>query len=298
MNFDEFKEAVLATMQERFGSDVEVFLKTQQKNNGVVLEGLSLKKSNNAVSPVFYLEEFYERYKREDMNIDEVCDELMDAYNGAAQCVDFDVMEHFNDFDWIKKRLVANLVNTELNKELLKDVPNVLKADLSVVFRIKVTSEEAGEGSILVRNEHLAIWGATVNDLMAAASDKRNTFMRPVFDARFAPAMYVLTNESKLHGAAVLLNEKFMREFAEQFNKSLVILPSSVHEVIAVPTDVIDEATLNNFEEMVRSVNTTQLREDEVLSNHPYVYDIESKQLLTPEEYLGGVGGQKNVHTM
>ena len=47
--------------------------------------------------------------------------------------------------------------------------------------------------------------------------------------------MYVLTNESKLNGAACILYENVLYDFAQKLGADLYILPSSVHEVILLP---------------------------------------------------------------
>ena len=56
----------------------------------------------------------------------------------------------------------------------------------------------------------------------------------------------------------------------------LYILPSSIHEVLAVSAEDRD---LEDLEEMVRSVNQTDVSPEEVLSDNVYKYDAESRTL-------------------
>ena len=49
--------------------------------------------------------------------------------------------------------------------------------------------------------------------------------------------MYVLTNKYKLWGAAAFLYPGVLKATAKRFGKDLIILPSSVHEVILIPQD-------------------------------------------------------------
>jgi hypothetical protein len=82
--------------------------------------------------------------------------------------------------------------------------------------------------------------------------------------------MFVLTNRYHTHGASVLLYDQLLKHLADSLGKDLVILPSSVHEVLLVPVDIgVDLAYYDN---MVREVNETQLADDEVLSNHAYYF--------------------------
>ena len=55
------------------------------------------------------------------------------------------------------------------------------------------------------------------------------------------------------------------------------ILPSSVHEVIIVPYSEI--LVCSKLDEMVREINITQVEEEDVLSNHVYLYDRGSGKL-------------------
>ena len=50
-----------------------------------------------------------------------------------------------------------------------------------------------------------------------------------------APGIYVLSNEKKHFGAAMLLNEKAMDMVKETVGEDFFILPSSIHETIIVP---------------------------------------------------------------
>ena len=59
--------------------------------------------------------------------------------------------------------------------------------------------------------------------------------------------------------------------------KDYYILPSSVHEVIIVPYSEI--YVCSKLDEMVREINSTQVEEEDVLSNHVYLYDRVSGKL-------------------
>lgn len=319
MDYNEFKEAVLAEMQERFGDEAEVSIQTNKKNNGVIMDGLIIKKPDSAIVPIIYLEEAYDSYVRNiDVDIDEICDKLIHTYESAKPDASFDIAQHLDDYNWFKDRITANIINAEMNAERLNEIPNLPIKDLSVVFRVRVKSAELGEGSCLITNEHLKKWGVSINDIMAAASENQNTYMKPQVitmsnflssmlpgdmvapDAKDMQEMYILTNESKYHGAAVLLNEGFIRSFTEKIDKPFVIIPSSIHEVIAVPMETIDILNLEAINEMVKDVNRTQLRDDDVLSDHVYVFDNKTMQLYTDKEYINegiGLGGQSNIHT-
>ena len=89
-------------------------------------------------------------------------------------------------------------------------------------------------------------------------------------------SMYVITNESKLYGAASILYEEPLHELAEKFGSDLYILPSSVHEVIAVSADM---GSPDDLAEMVYEINMEQVDIDDRLSNQVYCYDKDLRTL-------------------
>lgn len=82
--------------------------------------------------------------------------------------------------------------------------------------------------------------------------------------------MYVLTNRSGQNGAACILYPNVLKEFAERIESDLYILPSSVHEVILIKDQGIEDSDV--LRNMVKDVNRTQLDLEEVLSDQVYHY--------------------------
>lgn len=75
--------------------------------------------------------------------------------------------------------------------------------------------------------------------------------------------MYVLTNVSKIDGARMLMSDYVMNLLREKFGK-FYILPSSIHEVLIVPDK--GNFKIEELEELVRTVNDTQVEERDRLS--------------------------------
>lgn len=118
--------------------------------------------------------------------------------------------------------------------------------------------------------------------------DGMKSFLEAIFEEGMAdmeqdaPPMYVLTNESKLNGAAVLFYPEIQEKIAEQLGGDYFVLPSSVHEVLIVPDQGILE--YQELKDMVNDVNNTQVPPDEVLTGEVYSYDKESRQLMFASE--------------
>lgn len=82
--------------------------------------------------------------------------------------------------------------------------------------------------------------------------------------------MFVLGNENKLFGAAVILYEGILKAFADRLEADIFILPSSIHEVILIPDD--GEQKAYDLWKMVCDINATQVDPEEVLTDSVYYF--------------------------
>ena len=74
--------------------------------------------------------------------------------------------------------------------------------------------------------------------------------------------MWVISNEKGINGAASMLYENELHELAENLESDLYILPSSVHEVLAVSTELTEPEELAR---MVAEVNMQKVALEERL---------------------------------
>ncbi len=102
--------------------------------------------------------------------------------------------------------------------------------------------------------------------------------MGPHFDGDANPDMnlYVITNKSNLNGAVQIFNSNAIKAWADDHGISkLVMLPSSIHEVIVVPADGY-ETNLQGFSDMVKDINDTEVDPVDQLSDSAYIIDLAS----------------------
>lgn len=92
------------------------------------------------------------------------------------------------------------------------------------------------------------------------------------------PQQYVLTNQNKINGAAVILDNDFMQEVAEKLGGDFYILPSSIHEFVAQPIKG-SSMSLEEINAMIAEINETQVGAEEVLCNKAYAYDSINKEI-------------------
>ena len=116
-----------------------------------------------------------------------------------------------------------------------------------------------------------------VRELMEEGPDgMKEAFEEAVRKAGKKAEVYVITSPGQRFGAAGLLNTAFLQEMAEEKGCSLIIYPSSVHEVIAVPYR--DGDGLMDTED-VQEINEALVPRSEWLSNSVYLYDMSHKRL-------------------
>ena len=92
--------------------------------------------------------------------------------------------------------------------------------------------------------------------------------------------MYILTNDIKTHGAVCMMYPNVLKDFANEQDVDLFIIPSSVHEVILVPKK---EGSAKKLTEILNDVNQNSLDPIEILSNKVYSYSREMDEVVIEE---------------
>lgn len=97
----------------------------------------------------------------------------------------------------------------------------------------------------------------------------------------FDVPMFIVTNSLGVHGANLIFANEPFNSLVDRFNRDgVIILPSSVHELLAIPCDIPTEDLIAEFTQIIREVNTEQLQPNEVLSDHPYYYNYNTEKII------------------
>ena len=297
MEYKEFVEYIKMNAGYIAGEGGNITINHVIKNNGCEMDGLVIMEKGKDIAPTIYLDSFYELYTNGE-NIKNIIRQIEVIYEQNKNNVTFDVniLKHF---DTIKDKIVYKVVNYRSNEKLLEQVPHKRILDLAVVFYCLLDNEYGRSATALIYNNNLKNWNVTIDDVYKAALKNtpdllhsKISSMAALFEKcgvnvdgeevdlkDYVPSdMYVLTNESKLNGAACILYENVFYDFAQKLGADLYILPSSVHEVILLPKlSMFEKDELVN---MVKEVNTEGVAADEVLSDHVYEYN-RTERLIT-----------------
>lgn len=321
MDYEIFKEVVkesfLSYMPKGY-QDMEVRVTPVDKVNRK-LDGISLlaQNENTMISPTLYINDMYEKYSK--------TGDLQATLREAAEAMD----EAFReaeipplDISTAKDNIIFQLVNTMQNEDLLKKLPHRDFQDLSIIYRWVVGVEQQGISSVVINNHVAESLGMGEEELFKAAAENTrrilppvvqsmNEVMRDMFVADGMPkeladlmvgeqepemTMWVISNERKIEGAASMLYEDKLHSLAEKVGTDLYILPSSVHEVIAVSVEMGEPEELAR---MVAEINMDQVDLSERLSNQVYHYDKDLRKITlatdTPNKRLDGVVAEQGL---
>lgn len=284
MNFEEFKAWVKENITSKDWKETsQVEISVVKKNNGVSATGLFIRENGQDVSPILYLDDYYTHYQNGEI-LENIIRNIRADYDEKVQMAAVKI-PNLQEFENIRGRVIYRLVNYEKNKEILEDCPHIRLYDLAVTFRWVARIDDVGVSTSLITNKQVKEWGVSVNDLVLAA--RQNTprlFPAQIIDMEemlagmvsfnlypSAIPMYILTNKQELNGASALLYGDILKDFANKKGADMYILPSSIHEVIMVPADRINDPT--KLLSIVHDANTTVVSIGDVLSDSVYYYD-------------------------
>lgn len=243
---------------------------TEVNKNGVLVEGILI--GDGSVRGTVY-KDFYESVQADDDLVNKVNDNVLKG------------MPKFDASTLMTKDYILQNALLCIGKGVREGAVQRPFIDMVRYIRIEVNDEIIGKGSFILYNKHLDAIGITEDEIFKAALDKakKDIMVMPIGEMigmsipTSNPPMIVVSNESCNYGASAMLNTDALDKIANDNNvKELVIIPSSIHEVILVPYDA-DRIDLNVLKQMVSEVNTTSVAPEEVLSNNVYFYDTETK---------------------
>lgn len=193
------------------------------------------------------------------------------------------------NMDYIKENLCMNLISLNRNIERLKqeDVLFIPVEDMAITFYIRI---EIGEsvGKMVIKNGMLEAVHITKKEAFLYA--KRNLLkhcdiidIEKIIQQYIHPdyflenktdkicKMLVVTTKNRVEGAALMLVDGVMEKLEKYFASQYLILPSSIHEFIAIP--YTSDYSISELKKMVHEINVTVLSPNEYLSDSVFVWE-------------------------
>lgn len=297
----DFAEAVRTETIKKLGGEYQVTVETKNKNNKAVYTGLHISRKGMEAEPLVYLDDYFKQYQNGNMTVSEAVECVVRASRKKGPSVE---IRQFLEYENVKDSIVYRLINTEMNRELLDDLPHMEFLDLSVVFCCLVMEEEDNPAFIWIHNIHMKLWDVTVEELYWAASENTQRLEKPELmnieeilydvlpeegfslnendrsmeektagnnDAASTVPVYVLSSRKRLQGAACMLYPDLLRKIADRMDSSYYIIPSSIHELLLIPAAGF--ADRDELKAMICEINDTHVAPEERLSYSLYGYD-------------------------
>lgn len=265
MDLTKFTEKLLKTLRER-----GIIVNTKEVRRELDMETMITIKPNSPteISPLLPVDEILDLAIKYDATMEEAADFVMQIHEAKTVKVNIDI----KNYDAIKDYLLVRLVNKE-SYDLDKNTVAKPYLDLMEVLSLLVPVD-ADNFVITVTKEMLKDWNKSEDEVFVDADN--SGVMAPIVRKMPNAPAYIetgvtITNPHAHLGASVILanNNSLLKQIADEKGKDLLIMPSSVHEVIVTPmTDRYDI-----LKETLEYINNTLLRSVDILSYNVYKYD-------------------------
>ena len=303
MDYTMFKELVNDKFMDYmpdYMKNGELKIMQVNKTNGTK-DGLNVYQPDSNVAPTLYVDDLYEQFK-ETEDFEGVLKSAAEKYVNAMENVPQMPKDILTDSS--KDKIYMTLINTEANRQMLEKVPHREVNDTSVIYRLMISSDERGIGSTVITDDLAKNLELSEEELFKIAAENTPKMFPPVVKPMSQvifgiltedggmpkdvaeqvvdgmkgenEMMWIITNNKGVSGAVNMIFEKNLFELSKGLNDDLYILPSSIHEVIAVPSSLGDPVELA---EMVQQVNMDVVDVSERLSNQVYHYDRDLRKL-------------------
>lgn len=212
-----------------------------------------------------------------------------------VQEMEWEEGENETSYEEVQDKIYAELMNQERKEErpdrLYKDIEGT---DLTVGFWMENGNKEIEQRGIVITKELLEEWNISKEELyqqaikntqrdyapvvqtieeMISSTLKNDETIKPIESLEMEESqVYVLTKEGSTKGATALLYPKLLQQLSEKMNGNLLIIPSSIHEVLLLK----DNGRYNEKElqmMVIRGNYEGLAKEGEVLGNNIYRYN-------------------------
>lgn len=285
-------------VEERLGTGFRTDVCKAGKNNGQKLL-VSVHKDGEKASPAFDVLPALMGGK----DADAIADGIVQAYRDTAwdvpEAADFAAALRNKDTgkEYILSHVFCQMAGRQGNARMAAMYPHGEFLDMYVFFRVMVNDEPDSTANVLLTQDMADHFGLTPEILLEAAGKTRHEFrnLSDVLKEMMAPVMleggvieitvgdpepplFIIRPENRyLFGADAIMDTEVMQRLSDETGGDLVILPSSVHEILATP--VFPGADPSGFREMVASINQEKVSPEDRLTDSVYLYSRDTGEV-------------------
>lgn len=276
----------------------EVCVKTVKHEDEIIRESIVIERYNN-MDACISIDDIYQEYLN-GVSIRQIALFIHDHVDQSMSHILSRINQIVDDFSIAQYYVVARIVNRVKNKTLLEENPHFDIHDLSIVYYIEMPFN-GGTISKQVSDEMVEDWIIDAETLHTSAMNNtmllhpvdvipmisiieellsREEFEQDVLEGfvhEVQSNLIVITNAQKMYGAIHMLNTDALIEVSMLLqSEELAILPSSIHEVIVCPKDML---SCKELQSMVFDVNRNEVLPKDVLSDNVYLFNRNTKEI-------------------
>lgn len=291
MDYGTFRQEMRELVEEglRGKGDYSFSWYTVHKNN-ITKKGLMISEKGKPVSITVYFDQSYQEYLG-GKPLSDISREIVELQIEKGY-LDIPTAQ-LKDYGKMKEKLRVRLAGKEHNEAYLEEGPYKLHPMGAEILYVELDRNEEGTMGMRVTHQNLQEWNVPVEEIFETALENSRGKESVRFQSLTAVTaeilgeesqeeetfskgeIYILSNQSRNHGAAVLLYPGVLEDIHRKMEGDYYILPSSVHEVLILSKEIgFSPAELKK---MVMEVNRDQVVPEERLGNDVY-------------EFLGEIG--------
>ncbi len=289
---EEMMNRLAEAIGEEFGAECEVRFQNVKKNNGLIVKAVVIREPGVLVSPTIYIDETLDMLTAEKMSVCKAEQDIVSIYRRWRDKGNYREIISNLSMQGVLESVSCQLINAEKNEDLLMGIPHKRFLDLAVVYRVIVGEDEMGTASFLINNGLQEQYELDIEELDNAARENTErqgleamsmgSIMAEITgenedEIETGCPMWVLSNSKRVNGAVTMLYPDLFKSLTDKNESDLYVLPSSIHEVIAIPDNGEDTEELKL---MVSAVNSSEVSEEEYLSGNVYKYIRRENRLV------------------
>ncbi len=287
MNFEKFKGVFISALQDHYGNLEKVAAGKITKVNQGELTSVRLEKPDMMPMPTLYMEHLYEDYVRCG-SFHEVVDKTIRAFAMDIPKESRIKISDVTDPSAVLEKAYCQIIGIKGNEKFLETVPHKRHEDLAFIYRVMAGRDENGILSIVLTNTNTKGLDIPLDTLHEKALANTEKFfpvkimnlaeMLPigeVLDNR--SDLLMITNEGQSLGAAAAFYPGVLEHISEAMGGSIFLLPSSVHEFMAVADN--GNHDVKWLRGMVKEANQCVVKAEDRLTDSVYRFRRGDKAL-------------------
>lgn len=277
------KEDIVRELQERgYNAKADCVIK-----NGVELDAITIVGSEDKgtiISPTIYTKELLDDAAKNNKPLSVVVEDIINIYENA-EALPFNT-DLLIDKDYVLNNIYAGLKDEAAAYTSTMLVTKPLDGFDGIECYLYIRFN-GGQYTTKVSESILSMAGISVEEAWEAAQKNIEAetsllrladLMKNEYGVELPEddpiTLYVLTNTQRVNGAAALLNKEVLKGLCKKHKTNrLLVMPSSIHEVIIMPYTEYDES-IEVYTQMVSQINEQSVDPMDRLINKAFIVEL------------------------